>query len=75
MLIAMCGWMCSTASVAQSWNITGNSGTKTSTNYIGTSDNQALIFKTNKAERIRILAGGKCEHSAYPHFAKAGCRR
>lgn len=38
----------------QSWNISGNSGTNSSTNFIGTMDNQPLIFKTNNIERMRI---------------------
>jgi trimeric autotransporter adhesin len=29
------------------WSLTGNSGTNSSTNYIGTSDYQALVFKVN----------------------------
>jgi hypothetical protein len=44
---------------AQSWNITGNSGTNPPTNFLGTKDNKALVFKTNNAEAMRILANGK----------------
>lgn len=29
------------------WNLIGNSGTNTSTNFIGTTDNTGLVFKTN----------------------------
>ena len=32
---------------AFNWGLTGNSGTNASTNFIGTTDNQPLIFKTN----------------------------
>ena len=35
------------------WSLTGNSGT-TAANYIGTSDNQALQFKTNNLQRLSI---------------------
>src|SRR5436305_10730546 len=42
----------------QSWLLTGNSGTNSTTNFIGTKDAQALIFKTANAERIRILNNG-----------------
>jgi len=30
-----------------SWSLTGNAGTSTGTNFIGTTDNQSLIFKAN----------------------------
>jgi hypothetical protein len=36
------------------WNLDGNSGT-TSSHFIGTTDNQPLIFKTNGTERMRLL--------------------
>ncbi|HYK46306.1 MAG TPA: tail fiber domain-containing protein [Parafilimonas sp.] len=32
---------------AQEWHLTGNSGTTTDTNFIGTTDNRALMFKVN----------------------------
>ena len=37
------------------WGLTGNSGTNPTSNYIGTSDAQALSIKTNGTERMRIL--------------------
>jgi len=43
---------------AQSWNITGNSGTNSSNNFIGTTDNQPLILKSNSIESIRIKPNG-----------------
>src|SRR6476469_5664143 len=43
---------------AQSWSLTGNSGTNTTTNFIGTKDAQALVFKTANAERMRIASNG-----------------
>lgn len=43
---------------AQSWNITGNSGTNPSNNFIGTTDNQPLVFKTNNTKVINILPNG-----------------
>ncbi|MBV8325492.1 cell wall anchor protein [Chryseobacterium sp.] len=42
---------------AQSWNINGNSGTNPSTNFIGTSDDKELIFKSNNSERMRLFSG------------------
>ena len=41
------------------WSLTGNTGTNPATNFIGTTDLQDLVIKTNNFERIRILAGGQ----------------
>src|SRR5581483_11393913 len=40
------------------WSTLGNTGTSSTTNYLGTSDANPLIFRTNNLERIRILSGG-----------------
>lgn len=39
---------------AQSWNLTGNAGTSSSNHFIGTTDNQPLVFKTKNIEMLRI---------------------
>ncbi|MEJ5051848.1 hypothetical protein WH221_18625 [Chryseobacterium culicis] len=44
---------------AQSWNLTGNSGTNSTTNFIGTTDNQSLVFTTNNAEKMKITTEGR----------------
>jgi len=44
---------------AQSWNLTGNAGTSPSTNFIGTTDNQSLVFKINNSEKLRLTANGR----------------
>ncbi|WP_284459753.1 hypothetical protein [Chryseobacterium sp.] len=44
---------------AQSWNLTGNGGTTPGTNFIGTTDNQSLVFKTNNAEKMKITPNGR----------------
>ncbi len=36
------------------WSLTGNSGTTAGTNFLGTTDNQALEFKVNGARALRI---------------------
>jgi len=41
------------------WTITGNAGTVPASNFLGTTDGQPLIIKTNNAERIRILSTGE----------------
>lgn len=43
---------------AQSWNTTGNSGTNPSTHFIGTTDSQPLVLKSNNIEGIRIKSNG-----------------
>jgi len=41
------------------WKLSGNSGTTPGTNFIGTSDSQNLIFKTNGSENMRVLTDGR----------------
>ncbi len=48
-------WANSTASV---WSLSGNSGTSSSSNFIGTTDNQDLVIKTNNSEALRVKASG-----------------
>jgi hypothetical protein len=40
------------------WGITGNTGTAPATNFLGTTDAQDLVIKTNNTETIRILSDG-----------------
>jgi len=40
------------------WSTLGNTGTNPAINYLGTSDAQALVFRTNNTERMRILSTG-----------------
>jgi len=40
------------------WATVGNAGTTPATNFIGTTDNQPLVVKTNNAERLRVDAAG-----------------
>jgi microcystin-dependent protein len=39
------------------WTLAGNTGTTAGTNFIGTNDSQAFVFKTNGTERGRFLNG------------------
>ncbi len=50
-------WVDVTATNA--WGLTGNSGTLPATNFLGTTDLQPLIMKTNSIERMRILGTGE----------------
>ncbi|WBX99105.1 hypothetical protein [Chryseobacterium gambrini] len=45
-------------SSAQIWNTAGNSGTNSSTDFLGTIDAQPLIFRTNNSEKVRITLNG-----------------
>lgn len=42
-------------SSAFDWNLLGNAGTNPSTNFLGTTDAQDLVFRTNNTEKMRIL--------------------
>lgn len=52
----------STTSVSASgigaWSTSGNSGTNPASHFLGTTDAQDLIFRTNNNEKMRILSGG-----------------
>lgn len=43
------------------WGLVGNSGTNPATNFLGTTDAQSLVFRTNNVERARFddAAGGQ----------------
>ena len=40
------------------WDLTGNAGTSTASNFIGTTDNTGLVFRTNNTENARFLNSG-----------------
>jgi hypothetical protein len=40
------------------WSYTGNTGINATTNFLGTTDAQDLVVKTNNAERFRVKSGG-----------------
>ena len=43
-------------SASDAWKLLGNAGTTAGTNFLGTTDAQDLVFKTNNLERVRTLA-------------------
>ncbi len=43
---------------SNAWSLTGNAGTSSSTNFLGTTDGVDLIVKTNNTERFRVLSSG-----------------
>ncbi|NBX41210.1 MAG: hypothetical protein EBR15_07315, partial [Gammaproteobacteria bacterium] len=40
------------------WSLTGNAATTAGTNFLGTTDNTDMVFKTNNAEAMRVLNSG-----------------
>ncbi len=48
----------SSFTASNAWSLTGNAGTDPTTNFLGTTDNQPLVIRTNNAERMRVLASG-----------------
>jgi hypothetical protein len=41
---------------SSAWELLGNAGTTAGTNFLGTTDAQDLVFKTNNVEQVRTLA-------------------
>jgi hypothetical protein len=50
------------------WNTTGNAAT--SSNWLGTSNNEPLIFKTNDVEALRIKSNGNIQISVFQNQGK-----
>lgn len=46
------------ATVTDAWSMMGNTGTDPNSNYIGTTDNKDVVFKTNSLERVRFTKNG-----------------
>ena len=42
----------------RTWSLDGNAGIDAFTDFIGTTDNQPLVFRTNSLERIRLSSAG-----------------
>lgn len=49
---------CSSHKLSAQWSLTGNAGTNSATNFIGTTDNQDFKIKTNNGERLFVGASG-----------------
>ncbi|HEY8936018.1 MAG TPA: tail fiber domain-containing protein [Cyclobacteriaceae bacterium] len=57
-------WVALLTSSNTGWSLTGNSGTTPGTNFIGTTDDKDLVFKTNGTENMRIISGAGIELDA-----------
>jgi hypothetical protein len=51
-------------SSASGWSLSGNAGTTPGTNFIGTTDDADLVFKTDNTEAMRIYSGGQIDLDA-----------
>lgn len=56
-LFAICLLFVPSFTIAQ-WSLTGNAGTVVTTNFLGTTDNKGLVFRTNNIERMRFTSAG-----------------
>jgi hypothetical protein len=59
-------WEPNPVTVAGAWGLTGNGGTNPAFNFLGTTDDQPVIIKTNGVERMRI------SNSAYNGYVGIG---
>jgi hypothetical protein len=48
----------STSALSPTWSLTGNAGTTPGTNFLGTTDAEPLVIKTNDTEALRIDTNG-----------------
>ena len=53
-----------TTSNNSNWTLTGNTGTNADNNFIGTTDDADLVFKTDATEVMRLYSGGGAELNA-----------
>lgn len=51
-------WVILTTGESSDWTILGNTGTTPGTNFIGTTDTQDFVIRTDNIERARVLSGG-----------------
>lgn len=54
----LASWQTPTGAAAIPWAIAGNAGTDPNSNFVGTTDNFALTFRTNNIENMRLLTNG-----------------
>jgi hypothetical protein len=51
-------WQPLSSLVTNAWLLTGNAGTNPATNFLGTTDAQPLVIRTNNTEWMRVTANG-----------------
>jgi hypothetical protein len=51
-------WVKSTSASVSGWDLVGNAATNPATNFLGTTDAQPLVLRTNATEKMRIASTG-----------------
>lgn len=51
-------WTKLSTGISNDWTLTGNAGTNPTTNFVGTTDAQDFVVRTNNTEKMRVEAGG-----------------
>lgn len=62
-------WVAVGGSGGLDWSLTGNAGTSVATNFMGTTDNNSVAFRSNNLERMRILNDGRIAVNSVAPFA------
>ncbi len=62
-------WIAFGGSGGKDWSLLGNAGTVVTTNFLGTTDNNSLAFRTNNLERMRVLNTGQVAVNSTTTFA------
>ncbi len=67
-------WVLLSASAGTYWSLTGNSGTNSSSSFLGTTDNTSFKMRTNNAQRVWVDSLGSVAVGSAPIFT-AGVER
>jgi hypothetical protein len=67
-------WVLLSASAGTYWSLTGNSGTNSSSSFLGTTDNTSFKMRTNNTQRVLVDSLGNVAVGATPTFT-AGVER
>ncbi|NNM22520.1 MAG: hypothetical protein HKO54_03105, partial [Flavobacteriaceae bacterium] len=60
-------WIAMGGTGGKDWSLEGNAGTSVATNFLGTTDNTSMSFKTNDIERVRIDSDGTLGIGSLPY--------
>ena len=60
-------WIAMGGTGGKDWSLEGNAGTSVATNFLGTTDNTSMSFKTNDIERMRIDSDGTAAIGSLPY--------
>ncbi len=62
-------WVRLIDNVTNDWTLLGNAGTDPNVNFIGTTDNQDFVTRTNNTEKMRVTSGGNVGINTTPSNA------